>query len=238
MKNPNQPSKLISDMRPHKQDKPKINAFRKFTKKRNYVFLVVIVIVIAGFVAGYLVFGKNASLGQKELDAAKANVSQLILLPTDEEPTLAEVTDKALVKDPFLANKSENGDQVLVFTKNKLVIIYRPSINKIVTVGSVTTDPAIVEAQGITLTILNGIGDETKTQKIINDIKKSYPDIKITNGGKSNKQDFPYTIVIDGTNQKDSLVDSLVTITSGKHGVQPLSEGKASTDFLIIVGKD
>jgi hypothetical protein len=60
----------------------------------------------------------------------------------------------------------------------------------------------------------------------------------VTDGGMSNRHDFPTTIVIDNTDQKDNLVDALAKITSGKRGVVPLSEGKASTELEIIVGKD
>lgn len=165
-------------------------------------------------------------------------VGQLMLLPTNEKPTIATVEDKAEIKDKFLAAHAQDGDRVLIYAKNRLVIVYRPGIHKIAAVGAVTADQAAVEAQNATLTVLDGDSNPTKTQTVIATIKAAYPNLKVTNGGEANRKDFPYTIVIDYTNQKDNLQAALVTALSGKRGIQPPSEDKASTNLLLIVGKD
>lgn len=64
-------------------------------------------------------------------------VGKLMVLPDDETPTLAAVSDvEQLREQPFFA-KAVNGDKVLIYTKNRLAILYRPSTNKIVAVGTV-----------------------------------------------------------------------------------------------------
>ena len=96
----------------------------------------------------------------------------------------------------------------------------------------------MAESQGATLTVLNGANDAAKTKKVIDQLKATYPDMTVTDGGSATRHDFPTTIVIDTSNSKDFLVDALTKITNGARGVVPLSEAKAETDLMIIVGKD
>jgi hypothetical protein len=68
-------------------------------------------------------------------------VGALTLLPTDEQPALATVTDTTKLQTNFL-KQAQNGDKVLVYQYHKKIIIYRPSANKIVDIGPVTITPA------------------------------------------------------------------------------------------------
>lgn len=63
-------------------------------------------------------------------------VSEFMVLP-DEEPTVAEVTDKqALAGQDFFA-AAENGDVVLFYTKSEKAILFRPSVKKVVEVAKI-----------------------------------------------------------------------------------------------------
>lgn len=64
-------------------------------------------------------------------------VGKLMILPEDEEPTFATVSDPAqLAKQQFFL-KAEVGDKVLMYTKSKRAILYSPKKNKIIEVGVV-----------------------------------------------------------------------------------------------------
>lgn len=66
-----------------------------------------------------------------------AAVGKLILLPEDEEPTIATVTDATkLSGQPFFTN-AQNGDKVIIYTKAKKAILYRVETNKIIDVAPV-----------------------------------------------------------------------------------------------------
>ncbi|MDB5175568.1 MAG: hypothetical protein JWM81_426 [Candidatus Saccharibacteria bacterium] len=67
-------------------------------------------------------------------------VSKHYLLPTDEDPALATITDPSKITTKFL-KKTQTGDKLLIYQKNSRVIIYRPSIDKIVDVGPVEITP-------------------------------------------------------------------------------------------------
>jgi len=231
------PNNLILDLRPVKVEPKKSGLSKVFNATNKRIYYIAILLLACGVAAWALTAHKQAP-GQKELAQVKSDVSKLMILPTDEEPTLAIVDNAKTLKDAFLAEKAVDGDEVLIYAKNGIVIVYRPSINKIAAVGSVTADPAFPEAKGASVTVLNGADDAEKTQKVIEKVKNAYAELKVIDGGKTNRQDFPTTIVIDNTNQKDNLVDALATAINGKRGVVPLGEGKAETDLMIIVGKD
>ena len=60
-----------------------------------------------------------------------AAVGKLILLPQDEVPTIARVTDPSrLVSQPFFAN-AKVGDMVLMYVQSRKAILYDPEQNKI-----------------------------------------------------------------------------------------------------------
>lgn len=69
---------------------------------------------------------------KQEVASLVEKVGQLITLPSDEQPTIATVTDLDALKDqPFFANAAV-GDKVLIYTNASKAILYRPSDNKII----------------------------------------------------------------------------------------------------------
>ena len=209
----------------------------KWLRKNFKFFIITVMVLLIGAAMGWQISVNRASPASKELAGVKANIGKLMLLPKDEEPTLAIVQDKSLLKDKFLLANAQNGDQVLVYTTKGQAIIYRPSINKIVAVSSITIDLALAESVGTTIWILNGTTDSTITNKVETMIKDIYPDANIT-VGNANKRDFPSTIIIDNTDKKDNFVQGLAGLINGQRGVKPLGEEAGSTNIVIIIGKD
>lgn len=79
---------------------------------------------------------------RQETATLVAAVSQLMILPEGEDPTIATVADTEKLKDqPFFAN-AEVGDKVLLFTTSKRAILYRPSANKIIEVAPINLGQA------------------------------------------------------------------------------------------------
>ena len=108
--------------------------------KKIYKILSVLIITTMFAGIGYYVINKIVNKkedGPKELQSTIDDVSKLMLLPSDEVPTLATVTDiKKLEGQAFFA-RAETGDKILIYTNNKKVILYSPRLNKIIEVGGI-----------------------------------------------------------------------------------------------------
>ena len=114
-------------------------------KTRALIGLTVVLLLVATGTARY--FYKqlnNLKSNPNKVTVGEANavieaVGKLVVLPTDEQPTLATVTDPEKLKDqPFFA-QAKVGNKVLIYTKAKMAILYDPSINKIVAVAPINT---------------------------------------------------------------------------------------------------
>jgi hypothetical protein len=66
-----------------------------------------------------------------------AKVGKLYLVPTDEQPTIATVLDVSKLSGQAFFVNAKDGDKVLLYTKNSLAILYRPSINRVVQVAPI-----------------------------------------------------------------------------------------------------
>lgn len=117
-----------------------------FGKVISSIIGILALMAASAILTGYIIKTKPQVLGlsagtqpsQAEADALIEKVGKLMALPTDEKPTIATVNDASKVKDQQFFSNSENGDKVLIYQKAQRAILYRPSSNIIVEVGSVT----------------------------------------------------------------------------------------------------
>lgn len=107
-----------------------------FSKITILSFALAIVLIVALLV---FINNRNKPANLNDINVIMSRVSLLYLMPTDEEPALATVTDSSKLTSSF-ANKVQNGDKILFYEKNNKAIVYRPSINKIVTVEPIQID--------------------------------------------------------------------------------------------------
>lgn len=84
----------------------------------------------------------NNSPAQLEQESQKLvdSVAKLLILPKDEEPTIATVKDLDKLKGQQFFTRAQLGDKVLIYSKAKKVILYRPSANQIIEVAPLTGD--------------------------------------------------------------------------------------------------
>jgi len=114
-------------------------------KKTRNILLISFVVVFVVLIFSTLYFYRQytalkstpQSIAQEELKKVLARVNQLIVLPPNEQPTLATVADPEKLKDqPFFAN-AKAGFKVLIYTNAKKAILYDPVSNKIVEVAPI-----------------------------------------------------------------------------------------------------
>ena len=65
-------------------------------------------------------------------------VGKIMLLPSDETPTLAKVSDPSILQSQAFFKNATVGDVVLMYPKSLRAIIYDPAQNKIIEVGPIT----------------------------------------------------------------------------------------------------
>jgi hypothetical protein len=119
----------------------------KLIIKRSTLFALIIIpaiLVIAASGTAYYFYAQYNGLkritdGNSKTQALKTigEVGELMSLPQNEQPTVATVSNaESLRSQPFFA-RSTNGDQVLIYEKAKIAILYNPSQRKIIEVSTI-----------------------------------------------------------------------------------------------------
>jgi hypothetical protein len=106
--------------------------------KKNLLYVAILIILIGGSIVLYKrAYPATSAETQKETQDLVEKVGKLIMLPQDEEPTVATVSDVDKLKDqPFFA-KASNGDKVLLYSTAQKAYLYDPEANKILEVAPI-----------------------------------------------------------------------------------------------------
>lgn len=76
---------------------------------------------------------------KRDTAALVDKVGQLIMLPADETPTVATVSDPTKLQDQAFFADAKAGDKVLIYLAAKKAYLYDPTVNKLVDETPVTT---------------------------------------------------------------------------------------------------
>jgi len=110
----------------------------------NKLTTILVGVAVVAFGSAYYFYGQYSDLranpnkvAQEETAKVVAKISKLIVLPEDETPTLATVSDpEALKSQPFFA-KAKKGDRVLIYANARKALLYNPESNRIVEVAPI-----------------------------------------------------------------------------------------------------
>jgi hypothetical protein len=218
-------------------------------------------LIVAVAVAGYFYYQyRNAKPGVAEAKETKAlteTISELMLLPEGEEPTLATVTDRTKLADQPFFQKAENGDKVLIYSNSGRAILFRPSQNKIVDVTAVNTSspvgstpapssevPAVSQSVAtapaslaIRVALYNGSAEKGAANKLEKQITSLYPDTTFSEKVNAAKE-YDGSVVVDLTGKNSVIAQALSNLVKGSIGTLPAGEKTpANADVLIIIGK-
>jgi len=138
-------AKTIDGIKPKPASLPQLGSRHKSLGriKRYRWYIVVLFILVVMLCVGWCVYHRHqidTATGINELRIVEAEVSKHYLLPTNEVPALATVTNNTQLTTPFLKN-AKDGDEILIYEKNQIAIVYRPKIDRIVAVGPVNIVP-------------------------------------------------------------------------------------------------
>jgi hypothetical protein len=202
-----------------------------------YIVAGVIILLLAGaavyFYIQYQNIKKNPTqVAQAETDALVAQVKKLIDLPADETPTVATIVDKDKLKDQPFFNNAQNGDKILIYTKAKKAIIYRPKENKLINVGPISIDQ---KAQ-VPVAIINAGGNVDSVQKTIND--KFAGGVSITGvTDAKNKGNIKQVTVVDVSGQNGDAAKQIADALGGTVGSMPAGESAPNGASIVVFTK-
>lgn len=217
----------------------------------KYIIGVVIALLIIAGAGGtyyfYTQYQKSQTLlnnptaaSQAESDAVLSKLKKLMMLPGNEQPSIATVLDVSKLKDqPFFANAT-NGDKVVIFTKAQMAILYSPNKNLIVNVAPVETNrqtPTDTQTQTIKTALYNGTTAVGLTQSAETKLKAQFSLLNIVSKANATKSDYQKSIVVDLTGQNTSVASAIAQSIGGD--ISPLPAGETApkgAELLIIVG--
>jgi len=188
---------------------------------------------------------------QKDFDSTLTDVGKLIVLPDDEQPSVATIADveKLRETEPFF-NKAENGDKLIAYSKALRAILYRPSNNKIIDVvplvinndqslqGDVNAPQGPEEAQASpSVTIYNGTGNPGLGQEAKTVAETAEAPFAIAGVVNAAKTSYTTPIIVDISKTHSNEALNLAKLFSGSvAGSVPDGEIAPDTDLLIILG--
>lgn len=111
-------------------------------KKLLLPILVGVLIIVLG-AAGYLYMEVTKlkedpqAAARKEAEELVAIVGKIIILPADELPTVATVSDPTKLADQAFFAKAKVGDKVLLYANSRKAYLFDPKANKILEVAPI-----------------------------------------------------------------------------------------------------
>lgn len=222
---------------------------------KKYIVIIVIFIVIILGLAGtvtfyfYNKFQQAQYLLQNPSEATKQEtrlltgaISKLMRLPEDEDPSIATVLDRDKLKDQEFFAHAENGDKILLYTKTRKAILYRPSKNIIIDVADMSISSPSANLQTYSVALYNGTDDDTLLETAKKNIVSTITNISVVAKGDTQKKNYENTLVIDLTGQNKDLAREMAGLIKGTVTALPEGEIKPSAndpvDLLIILGKN
>ena len=105
---------------------------------RKY-FIVILIVALLAAAAVYFLRDGGAPGQTPETEARELaeKVGKIMLLPENELPTVATVSDPAALEGQAFFAQAQVGDKVLIYTGRRIAILYRPSIGKIINIAPV-----------------------------------------------------------------------------------------------------
>ena len=249
---------------------------QKKPSNKNFAFIAIILVVLltafALMAANALKKGKTdngaamqqtTDVGQQgdrtqkvDIQSLVSRVSQLIMVKTDEQPTVATVQDADILRqgNPLFYKDAENGDRLLVWSDK--AVLYSVKLDKLLavmpiamgqstqttstsmttqsqttsTASTVASEKAVIEVRNGTMTV--GLG-----KKLASLLKSQGLEAKIVTDAQ--KKNYTETVIYKISDKPlDATLAALVQATKAKILETPTTETGVKGDVLVVVGSD
>jgi hypothetical protein len=119
--------------------------------------VVLIVLAVLGIGAAFYFYNEARMLredpqrgAREQAEGLSREVGRLVVLPTDEVPTVATVTNPEALKSQAFFAQAKVGDKVLIYAGARRAVLYDPIARKVLEVTSIVGDNPSV-GQGATI---------------------------------------------------------------------------------------
>ena len=105
---------------------------------RRHLFALLAIMIVALSLTSFYFYQKSKganNAANTEIQSLVKEVAVLVVVPIDETPTLATVSDPSALKGQAFFVDAIEGDKVLIYTNAKKAVLYRPSINKVINIA-------------------------------------------------------------------------------------------------------
>ncbi|GIW62030.1 MAG: hypothetical protein KatS3mg089_0882 [Patescibacteria group bacterium] len=248
-------NKSSSDHKPIIQSEKSNNTDNGWKIKRYFLVSVITIIILGLLVTAVYFYYKYTqtknllagSVVSNEVQQLLSKVGRHIDLPTGEVPIPATVSDVTQLSGNKLFARAKNGDRVLIYTRAKKAILYRPEIDKIIEVGPVDVDNSVntqvagaaTSSQPLKIALYNGTTTVGLTKRVEASLLKiSSLNAEVIAKENASKDNYADSIVVDLTGKNSNAAKQLATYVKGAVGSLPKEEIKPEgADILIILGK-
>lgn len=230
---------------------------KKFGTK-SMLLTVLFGIIVAGALGGSIYFFMQYQNTQALLkDPSKASaekskllveeVGKLMVLPANEAPQVATVSDVNKLKQQAFFAQAKNGDIVLIYTQAKKAILYDPTQKKIVEVGPINLNDAApsnvpansaVTPSELRVALYNGTkvtGLSSTTEK---ELKAKMATVTVVEKANAAKSTYTKTIVVDVTGKQSAAAAQVAQALGGEVGALPTGETKpTNADIAVYLGR-
>ncbi len=253
-------------------DKPvKSRRFKVPTGKPVLVgaFVLLLIIIVAAVIYATTALKDAAvpggQLSAKEIESLKKEISDKIMVPEGETPTIATVTDISKLESQPFFQLAQNGDKFVIYGSTRMAILYRPSIHKIVNVApfnaneanatssqsasqtavapapsSASVPPTNAVEKKLKVVVLNSTKEPGLAKKGASLLDATIADIASTANAKG--EYATTTISKIGSNASDSIIAKMAASYSKvKVNVASLPKDEVApegVDIVIILGSD
>lgn len=216
---------------------------------RIIIFAVAALLILAGIGGTYyfykqysktkVLLSDPSAVDKAESEAILGKLKKLMILPNDENPSIATVLDASKLKDqPFFTN-AENGDKVIIYTKSQIAILYSPGKNLIVNVAPISSGENIDQTQteAVKVALYNGTSTTGLTQVAQTKLESKFTNLAVVSRSNAAKSDYQKSLVIDLTGKNASIVSSIASFIDAD--IAPLPAGETAptgAEVLIIIG--
>lgn len=210
---------------------------KKKVKKIALLTANVLLIVGLGFTSVFYYMkytdAKDASLtGDQKLAKYEKEINKSYTLPADEKATLYDVNNADQLKtdenNKDFFRDIQNGDALLIYTNNKLGIIYRPTTKKIIKTGP------LAFKQQLTAAI---VGDKADRDAVIAILKSAFSSDITTATEIDAKTPLAAgsTVIVDLTGSNKDLVEKLASELKGQVGNVPEGQDRPADSYGIAI---